>query len=54
LEDLDGNGTVAFDCEDVDWIYLAQKAEVAGSCEYGNNPSGCIKGENILRQLSYC
>jgi hypothetical protein len=54
LEDLDGNGTVAIDFEDVDWIYWAQRATVAGFCEHGNNPSGCIKGENILRQLSYC
>jgi hypothetical protein len=25
---------------------------LAGSCEYGNEPSGCIKGGEFLDQLS--
>jgi hypothetical protein len=31
--------------EGVDWIYLAQDRPVAGSCEYGNESSGSMKGE---------
>jgi hypothetical protein len=33
----------------MDWIRLAQdRAPVAGSCEHGNGPSGCIKCSEIL------
>jgi hypothetical protein len=32
-------------CENVDWIHLAQDfGPVAGSFEYGNEPSGSING----------
>jgi hypothetical protein len=36
----------------VDWIYLSQRP-VAGFCEYGNDPSGSIKGGEFLDWLSY-
>jgi hypothetical protein len=36
----------------VDWIHLAQKRPVAGSCEYGNEPFGSIKGKEFLEYLS--
>jgi hypothetical protein len=33
----------------VDWINLVQvRGQVAGSCEYGNEPSGYIKGREFL------
>jgi hypothetical protein len=34
----------------VDWIHLAQ-APVAGYCEHGSEPSGCIKGGEFLEYL---
>jgi hypothetical protein len=33
---------------DVDWIYLAQDRDMAGSCEHGNEPSGSIKCGEFL------
>jgi hypothetical protein len=34
--------------EDVDWIHLTQDGPAAGSCEHGNEPSGSMKGGEIL------
>ena len=31
-----------------DWMELAQDREVAGTCEYGNEPSGSIKCGEFL------
>jgi hypothetical protein len=37
--------------EGVDWIHLAQEP-VAGSCVYGNEPSGSIKGVEFFDMLN--
>jgi hypothetical protein len=37
----------------VDWMHLAQEWElVVGSCEHGNEYSGCIKGGEFLDWFS--
>jgi hypothetical protein len=42
------------ECEDVDWIYLAQdKGRVAGPCGYGNRPLRCIEFWEYLHQLNH-
>jgi hypothetical protein len=33
--------------EDVDWMHSSGYGPVAGSCEYGDIPSGSIKGRGI-------
>jgi hypothetical protein len=35
-------------CGCMDWIELAQDRQVAGNCEYGNEPSDCIKCREFL------
>jgi hypothetical protein len=35
----------------MDWLDLAQDGQVVGSCECGNEPSGCIKCEEFLDWL---
>jgi hypothetical protein len=36
-------------CEGMDWIVLVQDRDiVAGTCEYGNEPSGSIKYGKFL------
>jgi hypothetical protein len=37
------------DWESVDWIQLAQDREVAGSCEYGDEPLGSGATEFVKR-----
>jgi hypothetical protein len=32
----------------MDWIYLTHDRDQEGSCEHGNEPSGCIKCWEIL------
>jgi hypothetical protein len=39
----------------MDWIELAQaRGQVAGCCEYGNEPSGSIKCGKFLDSLRNC
>jgi hypothetical protein len=38
-------------CGGMDWIELAQDRQVAGTCEYGNEPSGSIKCGEFLDWL---
>jgi hypothetical protein len=39
----------------LDWIHLAQNRDHCwGSCEHVNEPSGTIKGEEVLDRLSDC
>jgi hypothetical protein len=39
--------------EDVDWVHLAQDMKpMVGPRDYGNEPSGSIRGEEFLAQLS--
>jgi hypothetical protein len=41
-------------CEGVDWIDLVQYGDpVTDCCEDGDEPSGCIKGEEFSDQLRY-
>jgi hypothetical protein len=35
------------ECEDVDWIYLAQDISGGGSCEHGNELPGTINACNF-------
>jgi hypothetical protein len=41
-----------FGWESVDWIQLAQDRPVAGSCEYGDEPSGSGATE-LVKLVSY-
>jgi hypothetical protein len=34
--------------EGVDWMHLAQDRDQWQTCEYGNEPSGSVKGEEFL------
>jgi hypothetical protein len=36
-------------CESIDWIQLAQDREVAGSCQYGDEPLGSGAREFVRR-----
>jgi hypothetical protein len=40
--------------EGTDWIGLAQDREVAGSCEYGDEPLGSVKCREFLESLRTC